>query len=312
MAKKKIDAVALERSSEKEFNKKIKKIKKSIQKSGVPNKATTGTIYLGHIPHGFFEPQMRAYFSQFGKIRRLRLARSVKTGKSKGFAFIEFTNDKVASIAAEAMNNYLMFEKILKSHVVSADKLHKNMFMGSGITCKMAPGVKRSRLAIKQNNKGKTEKAETRGNMKRHKALDKTKGKLAELGIQFDFPLSKPKRIRPIKSKVEEVEVDKEETETGFKTTMVIDEEELEVEFKTPPNTVKIVKSRQQLVKPSQAKKKKRSLTTNKGGKIKFKATPHTMKVVKKSLKPFRFLQAEKKMRLTTKKGGEMKRKLKK
>lgn len=37
-----------------------------------------GVIYLGHIPHGFFERQMKAYFSQFGTVTRLKLARSRK------------------------------------------------------------------------------------------------------------------------------------------------------------------------------------------------------------------------------------------
>ena len=42
-----------------------------------------GTIYVGRIPHGFYEPQMRAYFSQFGEISRLRLSRNKLTGKPK-------------------------------------------------------------------------------------------------------------------------------------------------------------------------------------------------------------------------------------
>jgi nucleolar protein 15 len=36
----------------------------------------TGVVYLGRIPHGFYEDQMRAYFSQFGDISRLRLSRN--------------------------------------------------------------------------------------------------------------------------------------------------------------------------------------------------------------------------------------------
>jgi len=36
----------------------------------------TGVIYLGHVPHGFYEVQMKGFFSQFGKVVNLRLARS--------------------------------------------------------------------------------------------------------------------------------------------------------------------------------------------------------------------------------------------
>ena len=38
----------------------------------------SGVVYLGHIPHGFFEQEMRTYFSQFGNVNRLKLSRSKK------------------------------------------------------------------------------------------------------------------------------------------------------------------------------------------------------------------------------------------
>lgn len=37
-----------------------------------------GVVYLGHIPYGFFEDQIRGFFSQFGDVTRLKLARSKK------------------------------------------------------------------------------------------------------------------------------------------------------------------------------------------------------------------------------------------
>lgn len=33
-------------------------------------------IYVGRIPHGFYEKQMRSYFSQFGKILRIKISRN--------------------------------------------------------------------------------------------------------------------------------------------------------------------------------------------------------------------------------------------
>ena len=38
----------------------------------------------------------------------------IQTGKCKGFGFVEFECDEVAKIAAQTMNNYLMFNKLLK------------------------------------------------------------------------------------------------------------------------------------------------------------------------------------------------------
>lgn len=39
---------------------------------------TPGVIYLGHIPHGFYEDEIRGFFSQFGTINKVRLSRSKK------------------------------------------------------------------------------------------------------------------------------------------------------------------------------------------------------------------------------------------
>lgn len=43
--------------------------------------SAANVIYLGHIPHGFYEKQMQGFFSQFGEVSRLRLSRSKKTGQ---------------------------------------------------------------------------------------------------------------------------------------------------------------------------------------------------------------------------------------
>ena len=42
-------------------------------------------LYLGRIPHGFYEEEMKAYFSQFGDISRLRLARNKKVRLTSHF-----------------------------------------------------------------------------------------------------------------------------------------------------------------------------------------------------------------------------------
>ncbi|KAF5015773.1 hypothetical protein F66182_12771, partial [Fusarium sp. NRRL 66182] len=89
-----------------------RKIQKKLKENDQPNEP--GTVYVGRIPHGFYEHQMRAYFSQFGEISRLRLSRNRVTGRSKHYAFIEFASSVVAKIVAETMNNYLMYGHILK------------------------------------------------------------------------------------------------------------------------------------------------------------------------------------------------------
>ena len=37
-----------------------------------------GVVYIGHLPHGFYEEQMTGYFSQFGAVTKVRVARNRK------------------------------------------------------------------------------------------------------------------------------------------------------------------------------------------------------------------------------------------
>ena len=55
-----------------------------------------GIIYIGHLPKGFEEDELKKFFTQFGKITKTRVSRSKKTGRTKGYAFIEFSDKEVA------------------------------------------------------------------------------------------------------------------------------------------------------------------------------------------------------------------------
>lgn len=60
-----------------------------------PTPPTAGVVYVGHLPRGFYEDEIRDFFSQFGEVTRVRVARSKKTGGVKGYAFVEFSNSEV-------------------------------------------------------------------------------------------------------------------------------------------------------------------------------------------------------------------------
>ncbi|KAF0900286.1 hypothetical protein E2562_030456, partial [Oryza meyeriana var. granulata] len=91
---------------------------------------TSTVLYIGHIPHGFYEEQMQGFFQQFGTVKRLRIARNRKTGKSKHYGFIEFENPEVAKIVADEMNNYLLFEHTLQIALVPPEKVHPKLWKG--------------------------------------------------------------------------------------------------------------------------------------------------------------------------------------
>lgn len=102
-----------------------KKINKKLQK---PIKDPRGVVFIQHLPHGFFEEQLKKYFAQFGNVTRVRLARSTRTGNSKGYAFVEFEYPEVAQVAAETMDNYLMFKKVVKASYIPPEKQEFNYF----------------------------------------------------------------------------------------------------------------------------------------------------------------------------------------
>jgi len=63
-----------ERKAEaKAVKRKINSIK---HKQRLRKKIKRGIVYVGHIPHGFYEQQMEDYFQQFGKVTRVRVSRS--------------------------------------------------------------------------------------------------------------------------------------------------------------------------------------------------------------------------------------------
>jgi len=102
------------------------------------------------VPRGFFEAQMKKYFSQFGKVNQLRLSRNKKTGASKHYAFVEFQSQEVADIVARTMNNYLLFGHILKVHLIPTDQVHPDLFKGAKDRFKVDPRNKKAGLEMER------------------------------------------------------------------------------------------------------------------------------------------------------------------
>lgn len=101
-------------------------------------------LYIGHVPHGFYEDQMRAYFGQFGEVTRLRLSRNKKTGRSKHYAYVEFKHPEVAEIVAESMDNYLLFESVIKVRLMTNDECHPELWKGANRKFKTVPWQKKA------------------------------------------------------------------------------------------------------------------------------------------------------------------------
>lgn len=114
-----------------------------------------GVIYIGRLPDGFEEKELSKYFSQFGEITNVKLARNKKTGNTRHFGFIEFNNGDDAKIAQETMNNYLLMNHQLKVELVNEDfKSSKKAKKGYFRVSKLKKDVKK----LNENDKAKREK----------------------------------------------------------------------------------------------------------------------------------------------------------
>ncbi|XP_013881530.1 MKI67 FHA domain-interacting nucleolar phosphoprotein [Austrofundulus limnaeus] len=177
------ELLALNPTQEAEFKKKVLEAQKNKNRPKQDSRLSPGVIYVGHLPLGLCEPQLRSYFQQFGRILRLRLSRSKKTGRSKGYAFVEFECEDVAQIVAETMNNYLMGERLIKCQLIPPEKVHEKMFVGAQTVFK-----KPSNPAVARYNKQRSQQQLTAMTERLLRKESKLRKRLAAQGVDYDFP----------------------------------------------------------------------------------------------------------------------------
>jgi nucleolar protein 15 len=164
--------------------KKSKKALKRAQLSELSEKP--GVIYVGRIPHGFYENEMREYFEQFGKILKLRMSRNRKTGASRHFAFIQFESASVADIVTRTMDGYLMFNHILKVQSIPNEQVHDSLFIGANKRFKKVPWNKiRGRELDMGASEATWEKRIEKEEKRRETKAEKAKNLL---GYDFEAP----------------------------------------------------------------------------------------------------------------------------
>ncbi|XP_077295490.1 uncharacterized protein LOC143917781 [Arctopsyche grandis] len=204
------ESIPLESSSKKTFENKVSGIKKLLKKGkNAPNQkklkpdtngkhGNKGVVYIAHIPHGFYEKQMQSFFKQFGTVTNVRVARSKRNGRSKGYAFVEFEDKEVAEIVAETMNNYLMDKRLLKAECIPAARQHANMFKGTDwVENKICPGLnnrKKNKMGFNKDISDEDWIKECKQHLNR---IYSTQKKLKELGIDFSFtPSDVPESLK--------------------------------------------------------------------------------------------------------------------
>jgi nucleolar protein 15 len=130
-------------------------------------------------------PPSTEYFSQFGRVHKIRLSRNKKTGKSKHYAFLEFQNAAVAQVVADAMDGYMFFGQKLSARVMRRAEVHPELFKGANRVFKKVPWKK---IEMERHNKavdGEVAAKRTAAATKRNKARAEA---IKEAGIDYEFP----------------------------------------------------------------------------------------------------------------------------
>ncbi|MGL4517252.1 MAG: RNA-binding protein [Shewanella sp.] len=73
----------------------------------------TMTLYVGNLPYRVHEGEVKSLFSEFGPVNSVRLVRDRKTGRRKGFGFVEMS-EAGAQKAMAKLNDFNFQERTLK------------------------------------------------------------------------------------------------------------------------------------------------------------------------------------------------------
>lgn len=188
---------------------------------------------------------MRAYFSQFGDITRLRLSRNRITGRSKHYAFVEFSSVAVAKIVAETMDNYLMYGHILKCKYIPTEQLHPEIWKGANRRFKRTPW---NRIEKKRVSQAKTRGQWTeRIGREQKRRLAKAK-KLKSLGYELDLPELMSVDQVPVQEEAKAIEGPNESTE------------ELEKAVEAPSSSKEVEANKNDDDTPKKSKKEKKGI----------------------------------------------------
>jgi nucleolar protein 15 len=141
-------------------------------------------LYVGRLPHGFYESELRNYFGQFGTVKRVRVSRSKKTARAKHYAFLEFASPVVCSIAASAMDGYVLMERALRCRPVPPSMLHPNALTGANRTFRTIPWT---RIARDRHNRPRSPSGRSRLAKRIKQKQARKLRKIADAGIDYDF-----------------------------------------------------------------------------------------------------------------------------
>lgn len=84
-------------------------------------------IFVGGLPYDLTEGDIICVFSQFGEIVHINLVRDLSTGKSKGFAFICYEDQRSTILSVDNFNGMKLIGRLVRVDHVHTYKLPKDL-----------------------------------------------------------------------------------------------------------------------------------------------------------------------------------------
>ncbi len=107
-----------------------------------------------------------------------------QTGRSKHYAWVEFKHPAVAKIAAETMDNYLLYGQVLRVKVVPPSALHPATLRGANARFVPRVSAKKARAAHDAPRGVAATQKQAEALLRRESARRK---KIAAAGIEYEF-----------------------------------------------------------------------------------------------------------------------------
>lgn len=70
-------------------------------------------LYVGNLPYSINDESLHQHFAQFGAVDSAKVIMDKETGRSKGFGFVEMSDDTSADVAIEKVHGYEMSGRAL-------------------------------------------------------------------------------------------------------------------------------------------------------------------------------------------------------
>jgi cold-inducible RNA-binding protein len=89
-------------------------------------------IYVGNLSFETEEQQLEQLFAAIGEVASVRLIRDQATGRSRGFGFVEMTNDEQARAACDTLNESEFGGRRLTVNEAKPQERNSGGFSGRG------------------------------------------------------------------------------------------------------------------------------------------------------------------------------------